>query len=101
VSYRLSVKARIDLQEIWNYTVETWSIEQADHYVNLLLDVIENIASNPHNRFVRKYSGTKFLCFQAESHLIFYRRLRRSPEIEIIRVLHKRMDIGNRLQDLI
>jgi len=31
--YILSVRAEIDLQEIWIYTMEHWSIEQADKYI--------------------------------------------------------------------
>jgi toxin ParE1/3/4 len=74
-------------------------MDQADHYVNLLLDEMEDIAANSHRGFEQNYSGTKFLFSQVESHLIFYRRLADNTDIEVIRVLHKRMDIPNRLFD--
>lgn len=38
VSYRISEKAIKDLNEIWLYTLETWSQEQADRYYHLLIE---------------------------------------------------------------
>lgn len=31
-------KAKIDLEEIWEYTYETWSEKQADRYYNELIE---------------------------------------------------------------
>ena len=47
MQYKLSVKAAEDIERIWLYTFENWSIEQADRYVNLIFDEIEYIAANP------------------------------------------------------
>jgi len=41
MSYRISVKASEDIKNIWLYTFENWSQEQADRYVNLIFDEIE------------------------------------------------------------
>jgi len=41
MGYRISVKAREDLENIWRYTFENWSQEQADRYLNLIFDEIE------------------------------------------------------------
>jgi toxin ParE1/3/4 len=35
--YVISKKAVSDLEEIWAYTVEKWSIDQADRYYSLIL----------------------------------------------------------------
>jgi len=35
--YRISKKAVSDLEEIWLYTAEKWSVLQADRYYSLLL----------------------------------------------------------------
>ena len=40
-NYKLSKEAQIDLEQIWLYTVENWSIDQADRYLNLLIDEME------------------------------------------------------------
>jgi toxin ParE1/3/4 len=39
----LSKKAVSDLEEIWLYTVEKWSMEQADRFYHLILDEINYI----------------------------------------------------------
>ena len=47
IGYRLSPKALIDLDDIWRYTAETWSLDQADRYVDDLVSIFETIASMP------------------------------------------------------
>jgi len=32
--YKISKLAELDLEDIWNYTVYEWSIEQAEKYLN-------------------------------------------------------------------
>ena len=39
--YRLSPLAERDLEEIWFYTFENWSAEQADRYHNQIMAAIE------------------------------------------------------------
>lgn len=97
--YKLSVKAAEDIESIWLYTFENWSLEQADRYVNLIFDEIEYIATNPdagkdYGHIRKNYRSSK-----VKSHLIFYRLAEKDKVVEIIRVLHERMDIENRLSD--
>ena len=94
--FELSEKANEDLENIWLYTYENWSQEQADRYYNLILNEIEYIAkhfeSGKSTEHIRKgYRSTK-----VKSHLVFYRKSKRNTA-EIIRILHQRMDIENRL----
>ena len=99
MNYRLSKKARNDLQAIWLYSNRNWSLEQADIYVRLLLDEMERLAANPERGRDRSDLRANYKCSQIKSHLIFYQTISRKKEIEIIRILHKRMDIENRLGD--
>ena len=46
---KISKEAEKDLEKIWLYTFETWSLEQADYYYDLLMDEIEYLAENPKN----------------------------------------------------
>jgi toxin ParE1/3/4 len=93
--YIISKQAIVDLEEIWFYTVEKWSIEQADRYHSLIFDevnfICRNIEAGKSMHHIRKgYRATK-----VKSHLIFYRVV--NDVVEIIRILHERMDIDNRL----
>ena len=92
----ISEEALKDIDNIWLYTAENWSLEQADRYYNLILDEIEYISkkfeSGSDFGHIRK--GYRFS--KVKSHLIFYKKSK-SGKIEIIRILHERMDIENRL----
>lgn len=44
--FTITKKAVSDLKEIWLYTVEKWSIKQADRYYNLIFDEINYICKN-------------------------------------------------------
>jgi len=97
-SYIISEEALKDIDDIWLYTANNCSLEQADRYYNLVLDEIEYISKNfetgrniGHIREGYRYSKVK-------SHLIFYKKSKRG-KLEIIRILHEKMDIENRLND--
>jgi toxin ParE1/3/4 len=93
----ISKKAVADLEEIWLYTVEKWSIEQADRYYNLIVDEINYICKNINAGKSMEHVRKGYRASKVKSHLIFYRVL--NDTIEIIRILHERMDIENRLSD--
>ncbi len=44
--YIISEKALDNLNNIWIYTAENWSVEQANRYYNLIMDEIEFVAEN-------------------------------------------------------
>lgn len=97
--YKISKEAAKDLENIWLYTCEHWSVKQADRYFNLIMDEIEYLTKYPTSGidygFVRKgYYRTK-----VKSHFIFYKINTKQNEIEIIRILHQQMDIDSRLID--
>ncbi len=96
VKYQISSKAIEDLDKIWIYTFEKWSIKQADRYYNLIIDEIEYISNNPLSGEVIDHIKFGYRVTRAKSHLIFYKESDRNI-IEVIRILHKSMDIENRL----
>jgi toxin ParE1/3/4 len=93
----ISKKAVADLNEIWLYTIENWSIEQADRYYNLIFDEINYIRKNINAGKSMEHVRKGYRASKVKSHLIFYRVL--NSTIEVIRILHERMDIDNRLND--
>ena len=97
MNYKVSQEANRDIENIWLYTYENWSLEQADRYFNLIMDEIEYLAKNPESG--KDYSDVRKGYFRSriKSHFIFYKINRMKEEIEIIRVLHQRLDIESRL----
>jgi toxin ParE1/3/4 len=96
--YIISEKALEDINNIWIYTAENWSIEQADRYYNAIIDEIEFIVqkfelARDFGKIRKSYKYSKI-----KSHLIFFKK-NKSNEIEVVRVLHERMDIENRLNE--
>lgn len=99
MDYKISVKAFEDIESIWLYTFENWSIEQADRYLNLIFDEIEYLAENPTSGKDYSHIRKSYRCARVKSHLIFYRINNDEDTLEVIRILHERMDIENRLRD--
>lgn len=95
--YVLTKKAVEDLNNIWEYTIQEWSEQQADHYYYMLLNSFQEIADNPHLGKTYDEVSTKLFGVKVSRHIIFYRKLEDQP-LEITRVLHGRMDLKNRLK---
>jgi len=96
-SYVISKKAVADLEEIWLYTVEKWSVEQADRYYNLIFDEINYICKNSNAGKSMEDVRKGYHASKVKYHLIYYRVV--NDTIEVIRILHERMDIENRLNE--
>lgn len=96
--YYLTNKAVEDLTEIWDYTFEQWSEQQADKYYQMLLDNCQEIANNPN--LGKNYDGitSNLLGLKANRHIIFYREIKKN-EIEITRILHGRMDLKDQIPE--
>ncbi len=96
--YIISEKALEDLNNIWIYTAENWSIEQANRYYNLIVDEIEYVSRNfeTTNDFGNIRKNYKFS--KVKSHIVFYKKTE-NTEMEVVRILHERMDIKNRIND--
>jgi len=96
-TYVFSKKAVFDLEEIWLYNVENWSVEQADRYYSLIFDEIAYIGKNENSGKPMEHVRKGYRASKVKSHLIFYRIS--NNVIEIVRILHEQMDIENRLND--
>lgn len=95
--YKLTRKAVEDLNEIWNYTFENWSEGQADRYYFILLDAFGAISQNPGIGKPYDQVAENLLGFKVSRHIIFY-RITTGKSVEIVRILHGRMDIKSGLQ---
>ncbi|ENN85974.1 plasmid stabilization system [Rhizobium freirei PRF 81] len=90
----LSPLAEADLENIWRYTVENWSIAQAETYHAEIVEAFEGLASGLKiGRPADIRDG--YFKYAVGSHVVYY--LLRDAEIAIIRILHRRMDVGRHL----
>lgn len=94
--YFLTNKAVEDLSRIWEYTYEVWSESQADRYYELLANSFQEIVENPGLGKNYEEIDNAILGTLVGKHIIFY-RVAQSKDIEILRILHQRMDLKNRI----
>jgi toxin ParE1/3/4 len=94
--FYLTNKAVEDLGDLWNYTVETWSENQAEIYYSLLIDSCQELANKPNQGKSYEVVERNVLGFKIGQHVIFY-RIVTEKEIEVVRILHGMMDMKNHL----
>ena len=84
-----------DLEEIWRFSVDQWGERQADAYINTIIATAESIATHPQRGVACDHIRAGYRKASAGSHVLFYRAA--AEQIEIIRILHRRMDWERRL----
>ena len=94
LKFYLSNKAVEDLNDIWDYTVKTWSENQAEIYYSLLMDSCQELANKPSQGKSYDVVEKNVLGFKTGEHIIFY-QIVSLKEIEVVRILHGMMDMKN------
>ena len=96
LKFYLSNKAVEDLNDIWDYTVKTWSENQAEIYYSLLMDSCQELANKPSQGKSYDVVEENVLGFKTGEHIIFYQIVSLN-EIEVVRILHGMMDMKNHI----
>ena len=93
-SIRFTEQADADLLSIYIYTYNTWSEEQAVDYTDGLKAAVNKLAENPQRLGTVDRSAVRpgYRSYRYQSHLVFYRES--GQFVEVVRILHKRMDVG-------
>lgn len=99
MKFIISHLASQDLEKIWLYTFENWSVDQADRYFNLLMDEIEYISNKPDSGDDYSHVRKGYFRTRIKSHFISYKVNQKKKLVEIIRILHQRMDIESRFSE--
>ena len=95
-NYRISQQAIEDLDKIWMYTFNKWTKEQADRYFDSIITEIEFLADNFMTGKSAEQTRKNYRVTKVKSHLIFFRKAE-NDIVEIVRILHQRMDIKRHL----
>jgi toxin ParE1/3/4 len=86
----LSPRAQADLDEIWDYTVDRWGLDQAETYTRQLWKDIAIVANRPSLGRECNEVRQDYRMYPSGSHVLFYRQ---TPDgIDVVRILHERMD---------
>lgn len=99
MNYKISKQAEVDLEKIWLYTFEEWSLTQADYYYDLIMNEIEYISHNPKSGKDYNTIRKGYYRCRVKSHFIFYRINQKDKIVEVIRILHQQMDIESHINE--
>ena len=95
-NYRISKQALEDIDNIWLYTLENWSVNQANRYYRLIYQEIDYILEDFESGKDIGKIKSGYRQARVKSHIIIYKK-GDDNVLEIVRVLHQAMDIPNRL----
>lgn len=98
-SFTLTTLAKADLKEIGQHTQKHWGREQRNLYLGMMDASFRQPADNPLAGKDCSEIRDGYRKFRTGSHVIFY-RLTPDDAIEIVRILHGRMDCDTRLASL-
>ncbi len=91
-TFELTNASKADLKRIALYTQKKWGAEQRNVYVKQFDDAFHMLADTPLVGKVCDHIKAGYKKFPIGSHIIFYKDSS-SPSIEVVRILHKRMDV--------
>ena len=92
--YRLSPLAEQDLEDIWLYTLREWSADQADRYYHSIIAAIEGLLVRRHIPQLTDILPD-YWKFKVGRHVIYFKE--HDDYLDVIRILHVRMDVENHL----
>ena len=92
-AFRITPRAASDLRDVARYTLGTWGRKQRDAYLREMDKRFAWLAENPMLGKPRPDIREGYRSYPQGSHVIFY--LVRDTGIDIIGVLHQRMDVVN------
>ncbi|WP_295388816.1 type II toxin-antitoxin system RelE/ParE family toxin [uncultured Thiodictyon sp.] len=95
MNYRISSQAASDLESIWDFTADRWNADQADRYIDALMARVSWLTRNQALWQDRPDIRSGMYAYPEQSHMIFFRAS--GACIEILRVLHRRMDVKRHL----
>ncbi|QUR67788.1 type II toxin-antitoxin system RelE/ParE family toxin [Mycobacterium spongiae] len=95
--YVLSPAAQADLEQIWDFTSERWNDDQAEAYVRVIQRAVELVADNPLIGRSCDEVRAGYRRHTAGSHTLYYRVGAGGDLVEVVRILHKHMDVDRHL----
>ena len=98
-TFTLTNKAKADLKSIAVYTQRKWGKEQRKTYVRQFDDAFHMLSETPELGNKCDFINLGYRKFPVSSHIVFYHSISQ-PEIEFVRILHKRMDAKTQFKAL-
>jgi len=91
----LKPKAKADIAGIWDYSVENWGEEKAETYLRDLWSRIHQVADKPDLALKADIVRAGYRKILSGNHVIYFKEI--EGGIDIVRVLHQRMDFKGKV----
>ncbi|MEM5329696.1 type II toxin-antitoxin system RelE/ParE family toxin [Paraburkholderia sp. JHI2823] len=96
-AYVLSPAAELDLDDIWDYTLARWGEPQAERYILSIESAIVGLVDGTQPSLSAADVREGYRKAVVGMHVVFFKES--AALIDVIRILHQRMDIPGRLED--
>jgi toxin ParE1/3/4 len=92
--YRLTYSndSQEDIKSLLQFTIETFGENQASIYFDKLEKCLDKITLMPSIGHTRNDLPTETLAYNFESHTIIYQIQENKSQVQILRILHSKMD---------
>ena len=87
--YRLSPKAKDDMEAVWLYSLTEWGADQTECYIDDLTQAFDFLANSPKAGIASDNIRQGYRRYHVIRHVVYFRET--AYGIEIVRVLHDRM----------
>lgn len=94
--FRLTNQAKADLKAIGRYTEATWGRQQRNRYLTVLDQAFHALADDHSKGRDCSAIRSGYRKYPVGKHIVFYREIN-AGLIEVVRVLHGRMDVDSHL----
>lgn len=98
MAYQVSAKAKKDLRDIAIYTEKQWGREQKRRYMATVKESLMLLSEHPGVGHICTDIAAGYCKYHVGKHYIFYRQTA-SDSIEIVRILHERMNFELHFND--
>lgn len=92
---RLRPQAKTDLKNIWKFSYKRWGLHKADDYLQSLQQAFEILDNNPGIGRSLEHIRPGYRKYHVRSHFLIY--LTTHGRIDVVRILHQRMDVESNL----
>ncbi|MCE4572939.1 type II toxin-antitoxin system RelE/ParE family toxin [Caballeronia sp. CLC5] len=89
--------AILDLDGIWDYTVDKWGPAQAERYVRMIQDTVGGLEKGTQRSLSAEHIRAGYRGALVGMHVLFFKEA--SDTIQIVRILHQQMDLPAHLGD--
>jgi plasmid stabilization system protein ParE len=89
----ISDEAYFDLEDILQYSIETFGLMKAEEYAEGIFSKISQLSKSPGIGHIHKYLPENNRAYNFEKHIIIYQFSEQENSIAIVRIIHQKSNL--------